>query len=103
MLYATIVSDSTLSQIIADASHAGRTALSEIESKRIVGALGINVAIPVSAATADEAAALAARQGFPAVLKVFSPDVSHKSEVGGVELELGAAEEVRDGVCADPR
>ncbi len=95
MLYATVVSDSTVSQIIADASRAGRTALSEIEAKRIVGALGINVAVPVSATTADEAAAIAARQGFPAVLKVLSPDVSHKSEVGGVELGLDSAQAVR--------
>ena len=95
LLYATVVSDSTVSQIIADASRAGHTALSEIEAKRIVGALGINVAIPVSAATADEAAAAAARQGFPVVLKVLSPEVSHKSEVGGVELDLNSAEEVR--------
>ena len=84
-----------LGQIIADAARAGRAALSEIEAKRLVGAIGISVAIPQSAATAADAAASAARLGFPVVLKVLSPDVSHKSEVGGVELGLGSAAEVR--------
>ncbi len=95
MLYATVVSDTIVSQIIADASRAGRTALSEIEAKRIVGALGISVAIPAAAATAAQAAAIATSLGFPTVLKVLSPDVSHKSEVGGVELGLNSDAEVR--------
>ncbi|HUY26825.1 MAG TPA: acetate--CoA ligase family protein [Candidatus Binataceae bacterium] len=89
------MSDTIVTRIIGDAALAGRTALSEIEAKRIVGAIGINVAIPQPAATADDAAAAAAGLGFPVVLKVLSPDVSHKSEVGGVELGLGSEVEVR--------
>ncbi len=89
------MSDSTIAQIIADASRAGRLALSEIDAKRIIAELGISVAIPASASSAAEAAAIAARQGFPVVLKVLSPDVSHKSEVGGVELGLANSEDVR--------
>ncbi|MHB8382374.1 MAG: acetate--CoA ligase family protein, partial [Candidatus Binataceae bacterium] len=61
------MSDSIIAQIIADAAHAGRSALSEIEAKRIVGALGINVAVPEAAASAAEAAKVAARLGVPAV------------------------------------
>ncbi len=83
-------------QVIAEAVSAGRTALSEIESKRMLAAAGIPAAIPEFAASADEAAAAAVRIGFPVVLKVHSPEVSHKSEVGGVALNLRTESEVRD-------
>ncbi len=73
----------------------GRSALSEIESKEILRDIGIDVAVPQAAASADEAAAAASRTGFPVALKVLSADVSHKSEVGGVELGLKSADEVR--------
>ncbi len=82
--------------LIAEAAAAGRTALSEIESKRVLTAAGISVAIPEFAASADEAAGAAARLGFPVVLKVHSPEVIHKSEVGGVALNLRNEPEVRD-------
>jgi acetate---CoA ligase (ADP-forming) subunit alpha len=91
------VNDSIAVQVIADAARAGRTALSEIESKRILASLGIAAAVPEAARSADEAAAVAARMGFPVALKVLSPEVSHKSEVGGVELGLGSEGAVRDG------
>lgn len=48
------------------------------------------------AADADQAAALAAEIGFPAVLKIVSPQVVHKSEAGGVAVGLNSAEEVRE-------
>jgi len=82
--------------VIAEAAAAGRTALSEIESKRVLTASGIPVAIPEFAVSADEAAGAATRIGFPVVLKVHSPEVSHKSEVGGVALNLRDESEVRD-------
>src|SRR5690349_13622394 len=47
------------------------------------------------ARSADEAVAAAVRAGMPAVLKVLSPDVSHKSDVGGVMLQLRSEQEVR--------
>jgi acyl-CoA synthetase (NDP forming) len=81
--------------MLAEAIGAGRTELSEIESKRILDALGIPVAAAHLARNADEAAELAARVGFPAALKVLSPQAVHKSEVGGVELALGSPAEVR--------
>ena len=85
-----------IEQVIAQAAAAGRTALSEIESKRILAAAGIATAIPQFAATADEAAAAATGIGFPVVLKVHSPAVTHKTEVGGVALNLRNESEVRD-------
>lgn len=84
-------------QIIADAAAAGRTALSEIESKQILDAIGIRSAIPERAESANEAALHASKMGFPVVLKVLSPEVTHKSDVGGVELNLNSIEEVRAG------
>jgi acyl-CoA synthetase (NDP forming) len=90
------VDDTTIDQIIAGATAAGRTALSEIESKRILDAVGIATAMAEAAHTAAEAAAAAVRTGFPAVLKVIAAEVSHKSEVGGVVLGLKSEAEVRE-------
>jgi acetate---CoA ligase (ADP-forming) subunit alpha len=89
------VDASKADRILAQASAAGRTELSEIESKEILGAIGIPVAAASLARTAQEAAEIAERCGFPVALKVVSPQAAHKSEVGGVELKVGAAAEVR--------
>jgi acyl-CoA synthetase (NDP forming) len=75
----------------------GRTTLSEIESKHLLEGLGVSTVTPEHARTADEAVAAAVRLGFPAVLKVLSPDITHKSDVGGVMLRLGSEQEVREG------
>src|SRR5262249_36675060 len=69
---------------------------SEIESKQILKAIGIEVAIPEIAKNADAAATAGAQMGFPVALKVLSPSISHKSDVGGVELSLASPESVRD-------
>src|SRR5713226_4427098 len=95
LLYATSVSDSILSSVISSARSSGRSVLTEIESKRILHALGLPVTVPEVAASADAAASAATKIGFPVVLKVLSPEVSHKSDVGGVELNLGSEAEVR--------
>src|SRR5579872_86510 len=99
--------DKNIDRMLADALGAGRSELSEIESKQILDALGIPVASAHRAQSAEEAAELAARVGFPAALKVLSPQAVHKSEVGGVELGLGSPAEVkaafgriRDGLAA---
>ncbi len=88
-------SRSIVDHILAQATGAGRGELSEIESKQILDAIGIPVAIAHLAQSAEEAAELAAREGFPAALKVVSPQAVHKSEVGGVELGLGSPAEVK--------
>ncbi len=85
----------TIERMIAEAVGAGRGELSEIESKQILEAIGIPVATAYLARSAEEAAELAARCGFPAALKVLSPQAVHKSEVGGVELGLGSPAEVK--------
>ncbi|HZC46386.1 MAG TPA: acetate--CoA ligase family protein, partial [Candidatus Acidoferrum sp.] len=90
------MTDSIVSSVISSARSGGRTVLTEIESKQILHSLGLPVAVPEAAMTADDAVRAAARIGFPVVLKVLSPDVSHKSDVGGVELNLGNEAAVRD-------
>lgn len=73
----------------------GRAVLTEIESKQILAEAGIPVAQAQLARTAQEAAAATEKLGFPTVLKIVSPDVTHKSDVGGVKLGLNSAAEVR--------
>lgn len=75
-------------QLIAQARVAGRTVLDEVESKQLVAAWGVPVVPTRSAATASDARRLAHELGFPAALKLRSPDVVHKSDVGGVRLHL---------------
>ena len=96
LLYATNVSDTIISSVMSSARASGRSVLTEIESKRILHSLGLPVVVPEAAATADDAVRAASRIGYPVVLKVLSPEVSHKSDVGGVELNLGNEAAVRD-------
>ena len=90
------MNENIFDQTIARVSAEGRNALSEIESKQILAAMGVRTQMPEAARTADQAAAIAERNGFPVVLKLLSPDVTHKSDVGGVVLGLGTQAEVRD-------
>ncbi len=90
------MNESIFEETIAGAAAQRGNVLSEIESKRILEALGIATQMPEHARTADEAATFAARCGFPVVLKVLSPDATHKSDIGGVVLGLGSEAEVRD-------
>ena len=73
----------------------GRTLLNETDSKRLLAAYGINGTIPRPARTALEAAIVAAEVGYPLVMKVASPDISHKSDVDGVKLNLRTSEDVQ--------
>ena len=75
-------------QIIQNARAQGRMLLTEVESKRLLSLYGIPVTETKAAATEDEAACLASRLGFPVVLKLLSETVTHKTEVGGVKLQL---------------
>ena len=64
------------------------TFLSEDDSKALLAAYGIPVSQPVAATTVDEAVETARRIGFPVVMKIRSPEITHKTDVGGVELDL---------------
>jgi acyl-CoA synthetase (NDP forming) len=67
---------------------AGARTLMEAEAKALFAAAGLPVAAERRAADADSAVAAARAIGFPVVLKLDSPDVAHKTEVGGVQLDL---------------
>ncbi|OEZ29374.1 acetate--CoA ligase family protein [Variovorax boronicumulans] len=88
----------------ARATLAGRA--DEHTTKRYLAEFGVQPVDEAVARTADEAAAVAGRLGFPVVLKVLSADIAHKTEAGGVRLRLGNAQEVRkafDEVMASAR
>lgn len=69
----------------------------EAAAKRILAQAGIAPVPERLCATADEAVAFAAAGNFPVVLKIASPDILHKSEIGGVILDLRDAASVREG------
>ncbi len=70
---------------------------SEAEAKRILAAAGIPAVPEEACADADAAVAAARRIGFPVVMKILSPDILHKSEIGGVLLGLADEAAVRAG------
>jgi acetate---CoA ligase (ADP-forming) len=69
----------------------------ESEAKRLLAQAGIASAPEQECPDADAAVAAAARFGFPVVMKILSPDIMHKSEIGGVLLGVADAAAVRDG------
>jgi acetyltransferase len=73
----------------------GRTLLTEDESKDLLAAYGIPTTETVVAPTPDEAVAAADRIGYPVVVKLYSYTISHKTDVGGVQLNLKDAAAVR--------
>ncbi|MFA7505893.1 MAG: GNAT family N-acetyltransferase, partial [Burkholderiaceae bacterium] len=81
--------------LVADAVARGREVLTEIESKALLDAFHVPLTRTLLAADVDEAVGHAARIGYPAVLKICSPDISHKSEVGGVVLDIRGEADLR--------
>ncbi|AHJ29136.1 Acetyl-CoA synthetase (ADP-forming) alpha and beta chains, putative [Nodularia spumigena CCY9414] len=82
-------------KIIKAARQAERTMLTEFESKQILAAYGVPVVTTCVAESEDEAVRCAENMGYPVVLKVFSHTITHKTDVGGVQLNLRDAEAVR--------
>jgi acetyltransferase len=82
-------------RVIQAALATGRTLLSEPESKAVLAAYGIPVVETQIAVTTVDVARTAEEVGFPVVLKVLSPDITHKSDVGGVALNIETAEQAQ--------
>jgi acetyltransferase len=82
-------------RIIQKARGEGRTILTEFESKQVLRAYGIATAQTVIAAGAQAAVTAATEIGYPVVLKLYSETITHKTDVGGVQLNLGDAEAVK--------
>ena len=87
-------------KLIADARGHGRTLLTEYESKQLLEAYGIPTVETRIARSADEAAEEAADIGFPVVLKLHSETITHKTDVGGVKLNLTGEQAVREAYSA---
>jgi acetyl coenzyme A synthetase (ADP forming)-like protein len=68
----------------------------ETESKEILEAYGFVTPKGSIATTAEQAANIAHQLGFPVVLKIWSPDILHKSDVGGVRVGLNSEQEIKD-------
>jgi acetyltransferase len=81
--------------IIADVLGMGRKILTEPEAKTVLSAYGIPVVETRTASGIEQAAAAAAEIGFPVAVKILSPDITHKTDVGGVALDLDSLEAVR--------
>lgn len=94
------VDSTTAREVIAKARMEGRGALTEIESKQVFAAYGLPVTITQLARTEDEAVVLAKKIGFPIVMKIVSPDILHKSDAGGVKVNVKDEQAVRDNFRA---
>ena len=81
--------------IIRSARDEGRTLLTEVESKAVLSAYGIPITETRIARTADEAAEAAQAIGYPVVTKLYSHTITHKTDVGGVRLNLVDEDGVR--------
>ena len=82
-------------KIIASVRDSGRTILTEFESKQLLAAYGIPIVETRIAADEVHAVKLAGDLGYPVVLKLYSETITHKTDVGGVQLNLADADEVR--------
>jgi acetyltransferase len=80
--------------VIADARARGSTLLTAHEARRVLHAFGIPVLSPLPAADPTAAVAAADTFGYPVALKIDSPDITHKTEVGGVMLDLRTPDDV---------
>jgi acetyltransferase len=86
--------------LIAAARDQGRTVLTEFESKQLVMYYGIPTVETRIASTEGQAVAAALAIGFPVVIKLHSLSITHKTDVGGVQLNLAGAEDVRQAYRA---
>lgn len=82
--------------VIRKARADGRDSLTEIEAKQVFSAYGMPVTTTELAESSDEAVALAKKIGYPVVMKIVSPDILHKSDAGGVKVNLKDDAAVRD-------
>ncbi|GAB4194398.1 MAG: acetate--CoA ligase [Roseiflexaceae bacterium] len=74
----------------------GRVALGEIEAREVIEAYGMRLPQSRLARSPEEAAQIASEIGFPVVMKISSPDILHKSDIGGVRVGIADATAARD-------
>lgn len=84
-----------ITEMLQSIRQTGRTILTEYESKQVLAAYGITTVETRLAESADEAVAIADEIGYPVVIKLNSETITHKTDVGGVRLDLVHAKEVK--------
>ncbi len=82
-------------KLVKDAHATGHTILSEYESKQLLAAYGVPIVDTRIARTEEEAIVIADEIGYPVVLKLYSKTITHKTDVGGVQLNVRNADAVR--------
>jgi acetate---CoA ligase (ADP-forming) len=90
------VDKGVVKQLLDQVRSEGRLSIGDFEARSILEAYGLRIPRSEIADTPEKAAAIASEIGFPVVLKIASPDILHKTDVGGVKVGLENAEEVRD-------
>ncbi len=83
-------------RIITRSQRIGRLQLNEVKAKAILKAYGFKIPPGQLAVTSEEAVEIAERIGYPLAMKIVSPDVIHKTDLGGVKLNVANAGKVRD-------
>ena len=87
-------------QIISQCLDTGKHYLGEADSMELLGCYGFNTLPSTVAATVEEAVDFAERIGFPVALKIVSPQIIHKSDAGGVEIQIQDSDSVREAFQA---
>ncbi|MGC9399647.1 MAG: acetate--CoA ligase family protein [Anaerolineae bacterium] len=90
------VDEAAARAVIAKVRADGDRDMTEVEAKAIFAAYGLPVAQTRLAADEEEAVKLAAEIGYPVVMKIVSPDILHKSDAGGVKVDINSEAEVRE-------
>jgi len=90
------VDEEAVREVFAKARGEGRVNLGELEAREVLKAYGVPVPESYVAESAEEAGQFAERIGYPVVMKIISPDILHKSDIGGVRLGLRRRQEVED-------
>jgi len=90
------VDHQSVRNVIAQVRSEGRASIGDFEARQILQAYGLRIPRSEIAETPESAVEIASQIGYPVVLKIASPDILHKTDVGGVKVGLSSAEDVRD-------
>jgi acetyltransferase len=83
-------------KVLAETRAAGRVTIGDFEARTILEAYGLRIPRSEIASSPEKAVEIANDIGYPVVLKIASPDILHKTDVGGVKVGLNSAEDVQD-------
>ena len=90
------VDEQTVADLLGAVRAQGRTTIGDVEAQAILAAYGIPAPESTLAATPNEAVAYCRENGYPVVLKIASPDILHKSDVGGIIVGVETDSQVRE-------